>query len=149
MFTAIIDIVSAFTLARGAVRASLVLHNHLVTQILHASLAFFDQNPLGRIINRVSHDMDMVDLVMPFTVRSMINTILISLGTIAVIGYTTPVFLCSIPPVGILYFCVQVNATLLLACQRRLIFHNLCLPTPTTNQPFNMFLLQQSTLSII
>lgn len=43
-----------------AVRASKRLHERLINRLLQAPMAFFDTTPLGRIMNRVSSDMEIV-----------------------------------------------------------------------------------------
>lgn len=42
-------------------KTSRVLHSMAVTRILHSPMYFFDSSPLGRILNRFTHDSDTMD----------------------------------------------------------------------------------------
>lgn len=46
-------------------KASVNLHNTIFTRILHAPISHFDQNPSGRILNRFSKDVGIVDENLP------------------------------------------------------------------------------------
>ena len=103
-----LDMISAFTMAFGGIYASAILHLDLLNNILHGPLIFFEQTPMGRILNRFTNDMATIDFVMPFTIRSIINCVLQMTGTLCVIGATTPMCLASVPPLVLLYYIVQV-----------------------------------------
>lgn len=45
----------------GAVTASAHMHNDIVHSLFMAPISFFDSTPLGRITNRMSKDMNMID----------------------------------------------------------------------------------------
>lgn len=53
----------------GTMRASRTLHSKLLSSILHAPMYFFDTTPLGRIINRFSRDIDILDVSVQFILR--------------------------------------------------------------------------------
>ncbi|CAF5135183.1 unnamed protein product [Rotaria magnacalcarata] len=56
--------------------ASRRLHNRFILKIFRLSLSFFERTPFGRIINRCSSDIDMIDNSIMFTLRSTLNAIL-------------------------------------------------------------------------
>ena len=85
----------------------------MLANILRSKLSFFDSTPLGRITNRFSKDIDMIDMVIPMVLSAWIQTTLISLATIIVISIKTPLFLTVLLPLGVLYFLMQVDITLL------------------------------------
>ena len=45
--------------------ASKLIHHVLLDGVMHSPMSFFDTNPLGRIINRFSADIDTVDNQIP------------------------------------------------------------------------------------
>ena len=101
---------SAFTMASGGIRASRLIHLTLTWSLLKASLLFHESTPRGRVMSRVADDMMTVDYVMPFTIRSMLNTILMMGFSLAVICVTSTVFLVTLPPLAVLYIVIQVWA---------------------------------------
>ena len=72
-------------------------------------MSFFDTTPLGRIVNRFSNDMDVIDERL-YEILSLFLSVLLDLvGIIVAIGYTTPLFLLVLPLLGALYFYIQVK----------------------------------------
>lgn len=63
--------ISTLALYVGALGAARYLHNDLLRKVLRAPIpTFFDVTPVGRIINRFSHDVDAVDNDLPATLRA-------------------------------------------------------------------------------
>ncbi|TKR75883.1 hypothetical protein L596_017113 [Steinernema carpocapsae] len=58
---AIFDVFRSIIGAFGAFRASRVLHNVLLENVVRLPMAFFDTTPLGRILNRFGRDVEVVD----------------------------------------------------------------------------------------
>ena len=81
----------------------------MLANIMRSPMSFFDTTPLGRILNRFSKDVYLIDEVVPRSMRMFIWTFLNVLSTIIVIVVATPIFAVVIVPLGILYFLVQVR----------------------------------------
>ena len=60
-FPAAFVIIYAVIMAFRHIHASRLMHRKMLHQLLRAPMSFFDTTPLGRIVNRFSQDMDMLD----------------------------------------------------------------------------------------
>ncbi|KAK2714884.1 hypothetical protein QYM36_009173 [Artemia franciscana] len=91
----------------ATLKASTILHAYMLTHIFRLPPSFFDTTPLGRIVNRFSKDVDVLDNTFPFIVRSWIACLYGVLATIVVISYTTPIFLVMVLPIAVIYYFMQ------------------------------------------
>lgn len=66
----------ALTIARDGIRASRRFHSRLIFSLMRAPSAFYEQTPLGRVMNLCTNDLSTLDLVLPFSVRSLTNALL-------------------------------------------------------------------------
>ena len=74
-----------------------------------SSMSFFDTTPLGRIINRFSKDVDVIDTVIARNFGSLLQCFLQVITVPIVIGYSTPWFLVLMLPITLIYTLVQVR----------------------------------------
>ncbi|XP_016158299.1 PREDICTED: canalicular multispecific organic anion transporter 2 isoform X2 [Ficedula albicollis] len=100
-------LVSSFTLALGGINAARTLHAALLENKFRSPQSFYDTTPSGRIINRFSKDIYVIDEVIPPTILMFLGTFFTSLSTMIVIIASTPLFTVVIVPLAILYFFVQ------------------------------------------
>uniref|UniRef100_A0A452GXN3 ATP binding cassette subfamily C member 2 n=1 Tax=Gopherus agassizii TaxID=38772 RepID=A0A452GXN3_9SAUR len=96
--------VQALLATRGAIRASRVLHQQLLSNILRVPMSFFDTTPTGRIVNRFAKDIFTVDETIPMSFRSWLTCFLGIISTLLMICLATPYFALIIIPLSILYF---------------------------------------------
>lgn len=92
-----------YILSRGLYAGS-ACHLALLRGVLRAPLSFFESNPVGRILNRFSRDLETVELSLP---RSLIDAGQCLIETIAVstiITIVAPVMLLLFAPVIVIYF---------------------------------------------
>ncbi|NWI58575.1 MRP3 protein, partial [Calyptomena viridis] len=107
MLQGLIVLISSFTLAMGGINAARSLHAALLENKFHTPQSFYDTTPTGRIINRFSKDIYVIDEVIPPTILMFLGTFFTSLSTMIVIIASTPLFAVVIVPLAILYFFVQ------------------------------------------
>ncbi|NXP73824.1 MRP3 protein, partial [Ramphastos sulfuratus] len=103
----LIVLISSFILAMGGINAARTLHTALLENKFHTPQSFYDTTPTGRIINRFSKDIYIIDEVIPQTVLMALGTFFTSLSTLIVILASTPLFAVVVVPLAALYFFVQ------------------------------------------
>ncbi|GFR90425.1 multidrug resistance-associated protein 1 [Elysia marginata] len=89
------------------VTASQRLHNAMLDSILHQPTAFFDTTPVGRILNRFSRDVDVLDFSISRQLRLVLQTFFNLIVILVIISYSTPVFLVVVAPVMVIYILFQ------------------------------------------
>uniref|UniRef100_A0A6B2KWB1 Uncharacterized protein n=1 Tax=Arcella intermedia TaxID=1963864 RepID=A0A6B2KWB1_9EUKA len=86
-------------------RAATRLHSGLMKKLINGTMTFFDVTPIGRIVNRLSYDMVVIDTVLPTEVTTLlVNTsvVLASLtGIVIAIWYW---FFFLVPLLVLFYF---------------------------------------------
>ncbi|XP_075417735.1 ATP-binding cassette sub-family C member 3 isoform X1 [Tenrec ecaudatus] len=100
-------LLAALLLALGGVQASRSLHQALLSNSLRAPQSFFDTTPSGRILNRFSKDIYVIDEVLAPTIQMLLDVFFNSICTLVVIVTSTPLFAVVILPLAALYIYVQ------------------------------------------
>lgn len=102
-------LLASFSLVRGCISASETTHTTLLDKCLHYPMNFFDTTPTGRLINRFSKDVDVLDAHLPRNVQWWLRCATAILSMLVVISMSTPIFLLPASVVAVLYFFVQVT----------------------------------------
>ncbi|CAG2180694.1 unnamed protein product, partial [Oppiella nova] len=95
------------SIVSGSLLASRTLHQKLLSNIIHAPMHFFDTTPMGRVINRFSKDIDVLDSIMQMTLRVLCSTVFQTLAILATISIQTPIFIAVFVPVMVIYYLIQ------------------------------------------
>ncbi|XP_072936017.1 ATP-binding cassette subfamily C member 4-like [Epargyreus clarus] len=82
-------------------RSSIKLHNQMFSNILAATMRFFDTNPSGRILNRFSKDMGVVDEILPRMYIDSIQVFMVMLGILVMVAIMNPYMLLTTLVCGI------------------------------------------------
>lgn len=99
----------AIALTFGACYAAKKLHNKLLTNILRCPMQFFETTPMGRLTNRFSKDIDVIDDEIPETINSFTGCLFGIISVIFTISYSTPLFLAALLPIAAIYIITQVT----------------------------------------
>ncbi|XGW03809.1 hypothetical protein V3C99_015173, partial [Haemonchus contortus] len=101
--TVFFNIVATVSSTFGNIRASLALHHPLVSAIMKAPLSFFEQNPSGRILNRLVGDIDIIDVPLPINIRLIVDSLMHIAMILIVISVSMPVYIVFVVPFTIAY----------------------------------------------
>jgi len=94
------------------------LHDDLITKILSAPVnLFFDITPVGRILNRLSNDLDHIDTKLPEVALQLMHALFQILGAIVMAAYANPYIIVVLVPLGFIF---SQLAKRLSRCQREL-----------------------------
>lgn len=110
----------------SSLRASHTIHSTIVDNILSAPIAYFSRQPVGRILNRFTHDVTSMDVLIMNAVDGLINAGSALIAAIALVAAAAPITLvAAIPSVLVaswyqLQFAVYVQLFYLLATTWRL-----------------------------
>ncbi|KAG8835961.1 hypothetical protein FRC17_010930 [Serendipita sp. 399] len=91
----------------GAIRASKSLFLRLLNGLVRATFRFHDTTPTGRILNRLSRDMEVIDSSVSDSLRAVIFRVSTFIASMVVVAYIFPLFL--IPATIISYFYVHIS----------------------------------------
>lgn len=105
--TLALTLVRSAMLAIFAVIASRRLHNRLLERSLHAKMYFFDTNPLGRILNRFSKDIDNIDMPLPIAIQDVLQAAALTIGSLVTVCIAIPWLLIAMVPVLVSFFVLQ------------------------------------------
>lgn len=97
---------SMYTLTRG-LTAGVESHQALLMGVLHAPLRFFEANPVGRIINRFSRDLETIELNLPASLIDAGHCLFETISVCIVIGVLAPATLIVIGPITVVYYILQ------------------------------------------
>lgn len=92
--------------AQGAMQASRVMHQQLLSNILRVPMSFFDTTPTGRIVNRFAKDIFTVDETIPMSFRTWLSCFMAIISTLIMICLATPFFAVVIIPLSVFYYFV-------------------------------------------
>ncbi|KAK2603573.1 hypothetical protein QQS21_004253 [Conoideocrella luteorostrata] len=83
---------SDLTFARGGWIAGRRLHTELVTSVLGVPLSWFKHNPIGRVINRLSGDLETIDQSLPFQLMMFLDRVANIIMRTGAVTAVLPVF---------------------------------------------------------
>ncbi|KAJ1671460.1 hypothetical protein GGF38_000790, partial [Coemansia sp. RSA 25] len=90
--SAVISTLTMLWTYRGSLRASVALHDRLLSSIVHATPRFLETTPIGRMMARFAKDIQVIDTdimeIIFFFLRSLVSAFI----TLVVISTTVPLF---------------------------------------------------------
>jgi ATP-binding cassette subfamily C (CFTR/MRP) protein 1 len=90
-----------------AIRSAREMHKNMLDNVLHLPQSFFDTTPAGRIINRFTRDVQVVDDTLPRSFMSFFSMVSRVLGVVVMNIIATPLFVLIIVPLGYAYYYIS------------------------------------------
>ncbi|XP_035876784.1 multidrug resistance-associated protein 6 isoform X1 [Phyllostomus discolor] len=94
---------SMATVILGGIRASSLLFQRLLWDVARSPIGFFEQTPVGNLLNRFSKETDIVDVDIPDKLRSLLIYTFGLLEVSLVVTVATPLAVMAILPLLLLY----------------------------------------------
>ncbi len=91
----------------GGVRAGKNFHDRMLRSVLGARIRFFDSNPVGRVLNRFSKDLDTIERQLPWAFEQSIRALFSMMGQLILVTVLLPVTVVVTVPVLVLYYTLQ------------------------------------------
>lgn len=107
ILNSLLTLVRAFSFAFGGLHAAVQVHNKLLQKLVDAPVTFFDQTPSGRILNRLSSDLYIIDDSLPFILNILLANFVGLLGIAVVLSYVQVMFVLLVLPFWYIYSKLQ------------------------------------------
>ncbi|KAG7661583.1 uncharacterized protein J8A68_004850 [[Candida] subhashii] len=98
------------TVARGSVmmlwlglNASRKIHDKMAKRVMYAPMSFFEETPVGRIMNRFTNDVNKIDDGIPQVFQGFIAQTVKTVFTLGVVSYVIPLYIIVISLLSIIY----------------------------------------------
>ena len=86
----ILSIMRAGAFFNAVINSSNHLHNSMLSAVLKAPILFFDTNPIGRILNRFSRDIGIMDEMLPKDLLNAVQLLLFCIGAVVLPSVLNP-----------------------------------------------------------
>jgi len=86
------------------VRGAETVQNRMLRSVIRAPILFFDSNPIGRVMNRFSRDIGVLDDLLPSTLFDYCQCVLMCLAAIVVVGIGSPYILLTLVPLSVYFY---------------------------------------------
>ncbi|RWS29225.1 ATP-binding cassette sub-family C member 9-like protein, partial [Leptotrombidium deliense] len=105
--TIIISLITNLVHQLSSIRAVRKLHKNMLDCVVRAPTTFFDSTPIGRILNRFSSDMTVVDKKLSTTLPLLLRFLFLCFAAVIVDVIVTPVFIFIAIPIVTVYYLLQ------------------------------------------
>ena len=94
----LVGIIRAMILFNLSLTASRSFEQGILYRVLHATIAYFDATPIGRITNRFSRDLTIIDSEMPLTMEMIALRVAIFVSYVVMLSIFIPYYLLIVFP---------------------------------------------------
>ncbi|VVC32361.1 ABC transporter type 1, transmembrane domain,ABC transporter-like,P-loop containing nucleoside triphosphate [Cinara cedri] len=104
IMTVVIVVIRCVLFVSFFMGSSMNLHNSMFNSITKATMYFFNTNSSGRILNRFTKDMGVIDEMIQMPLMDFVNTLLSLIGTLIVVGGINHYLMIPTFFIGIFYY---------------------------------------------
>ena len=102
----ILSIMRAAAFFNAAINSSKHLHTSMLSAVLRAPILFFDTNPIGRILNRFSRDIGIMDELLPEIFLEAVQIVLFCIGAVVLPSILNPWIILPATPLIIIFILI-------------------------------------------
>ena len=102
----ILSIMRAGAFFNAAINSSKHLHDSMLSAVLKAPVLFFDTNPVGRILNRFSRDIGIMDELLPGKFLEAVQILLFCVGAVVLPSILNPWIILPATPLIIIFILI-------------------------------------------
>ncbi|KAL9971696.1 hypothetical protein ACROYT_G017896 [Oculina patagonica] len=99
----LLSVIRAAVFLNVLINSSKHLHNSMLSAVLKAPVLFFDTNPVGRVLNRFSRDIGIMDELLPDTFLDALQLVLFCIGAVVLPSILNPWIMLPATPLIILF----------------------------------------------
>ncbi|KAG8751149.1 hypothetical protein FRC12_012579 [Ceratobasidium sp. 428] len=92
-----------------AIKSARSSHDEMLFAVMRSPLSFFEQTPMGRIMNLFSRDQYVIDEALIRVMNALLGTLLQIIGMVIVIGGAFPLFYALLIPLGLIYRSIMLH----------------------------------------
>lgn len=89
-FLVIVAVLRTIFFIRTLLKGSKTLHDQMMECLTRAPIAFFDSNPIGRVLNRFSADIGVLDDLLPIMIVDFAQCLFMVIGCVCAVAFVTP-----------------------------------------------------------
>ncbi|KAK5646553.1 hypothetical protein RI129_005017 [Pyrocoelia pectoralis] len=101
-------LIGSFGFYISCMKASVNLHNNMLGNIIYAPMKFFNNNSSGRIINRFSKDMGIIDEILPSVALDCLDVGLSILAATVMICFVTPWMALASVVIFVVFYLIRI-----------------------------------------
>jgi ABC-type bacteriocin/lantibiotic exporter with double-glycine peptidase domain len=92
-----------------ALRASRLTHNKVLNLLMTATMQFYWSTPVGRILNRLSKDVDITDVLLPYALDQFCTHFFYAIGIFVTVAVVYPISLVTFAPIFVVFAIIVYN----------------------------------------